>query len=103
MAEQAKVSRRKAEQAAMVAKHAPEPVDEIARGEMKLLEAANQVKTRREASSTARPPKPRSYNVKNKAAVHMRKTTALIAGCPVERRPELKELLLRDCKRLCER
>jgi ParB-like chromosome segregation protein Spo0J len=55
IAAQAKVSRYKAEQAIAVAKHAPELAEKVQRGEMKLNQAAKQVKHRHTSTSAASP------------------------------------------------
>lgn len=97
-----KTSRYKALQSIAIAKAAPDLLQQVSTGAVKLKTAHAQIKN----AAAPRPPKPRkasAFNVQKKAETCLLKMSAWIAQCPAAKRPEFKELLLKECKRLCEK
>jgi hypothetical protein len=95
IAEAAKVSHHKAAQALDVVRNAPELAAKVAKGQMKLLDAEKETRTRK-------PARKRPTFKLNRAVGRASKSIARwIDRCPGEHREEFKSRLLKECRELC--
>jgi hypothetical protein len=101
IAETAKVSHHKAAQAVAVNKAAPDLLEQVAKGEMKLKDAYAKVRAAAPEKPPREPAKPPKYDVEKAAASCGLKISAWIAKCPSAKRAEFKAMLLEECKHLC--
>jgi hypothetical protein len=103
IAEAAKVTRHKAAQAVAVAKAAPDLLEQVKAGAVKLKDAFAQVRAVAPQRALPASPKPRRFDPQKKAETYGHRIGIWIAACPSPKRQEFKTYLLKECKRLCEK
>jgi hypothetical protein len=96
LAEQAGISEHKAQQAIQVAEHAPELLDGVRTGKVKLKDAAQKAR----AQSPSRPRRPSVWNMETQCRRVIGLVIRLASQCPPSERRQFCRAIARECERI---